>query len=561
MIMARLPLVGGDNGDWGDVLNQFLEISHNADGALLSSAVSTAGAYFKPGTGIPSSDLASAVQTDIGLAATAVQLSAVGAVSGVASLDSSGFIPAAQFGNTIAAPLNDRGGQVFNVKAYGATGNGSTDDTAAIKAALAAVPSGGTIFVPAGTYKVSAPLIIPPGVTFQGSTRTLWFPSEGGTTNGVLAPASRIMPSASFTGVNAIGSTTINGVVALIEKATGGYSAASGNQTIANITVDGANLPGGNAYDAYIVYGSVMGVTMSNCGGTNVGGHGLETAFAAVNGEGYGFLNEIDMSHCVFYNCGGDGMHLVATADSTFTACHVIACTGNAWYLDQVGNSRFLGCKGEWSNIGWYVTWPSGFSNQPRQTFIGCSTDFNTTDGFYINGNQTGGFILLSGCDFHGDGSGSSSTAAGLHISGAAYTVLVTGCGVITGSTHAGANPYGPAIGIKIDSTPTLVSIDNSYFQGYTSAWTTDGTGTVITGLGVQTSTGGTPTAPTAASARVTMAAGGLQLNGASTTYSGSGAPSAGLGNNGDYYLRSDTPGTTNQRIYVKSAGAWSGIV
>jgi len=35
------------------------------------------------------------------------------------------------------------------------------------------------------------------------------------------------MPSASFTGANAIGSTTINGVVALVEKATGGYSAAS----------------------------------------------------------------------------------------------------------------------------------------------------------------------------------------------------------------------------------------------------------------------------------------------------------------------------------------------
>ena len=43
--------------------------------------------------------------------------------------------------------------------------------------------------------------------------------------------------------------------------------------------------------------------------------------------------------------------------------------------------------------------------------------------------------------------------------------------------------------------------------------------------------------------------------------WGGSGAPSAGLGANGDYYFRSDTPGTANQRIYVKSAGAWTGIV
>jgi hypothetical protein len=43
--------------------------------------------------------------------------------------------------------------------------------------------------------------------------------------------------------------------------------------------------------------------------------------------------------------------------------------------------------------------------------------------------------------------------------------------------------------------------------------------------------------------------------------YAGSGVPASGLGADGDYYLRTDTPGTTNQRIYVKSAGAWTGIL
>lgn len=42
----------------------------------------------------------------------------------------------------------------FNVKNYGAAGNGSTDDTAAIAAAISAASSagGGTVFFPAGTY-------------------------------------------------------------------------------------------------------------------------------------------------------------------------------------------------------------------------------------------------------------------------------------------------------------------------------------------------------------------------------------------------------------------------
>jgi hypothetical protein len=51
----------------------------------------------------------------------------------------------------------------------------------------------------------------------------------------------------------------------------------------------------------------------------------------------------------------------------------------------------------------------------------------------------------------------------------------------------------------------------------------------------------------------------GLSQSGSITQ--GSGVPSNANGNNGDYYFRTDTPGTANQRIYVKSAGVWTGIV
>ncbi len=49
---------------------------------------------------------------------------------------------------------------------------------------------------------------------------------------------------------------------------------------------------------------------------------------------------------------------------------------------------------------------------------------------------------------------------------------------------------------------------------------------------------------------------------GACTLYSGSGAPGTGLGGIGDYYFRSDTPSTANQRLYAKTgASTWTGIV
>ena len=40
--MARLPVPGGDSGTWGEILNDFLDEAHNADGSLKQSAVTGA---------------------------------------------------------------------------------------------------------------------------------------------------------------------------------------------------------------------------------------------------------------------------------------------------------------------------------------------------------------------------------------------------------------------------------------------------------------------------------------------------------------------------------------
>lgn len=72
------------------------------------------------------------------------------------------------------------GGLPFNVKSYGAVGNGSTDDSAAITAAIAAAyaAGGGTVYFPAGTYRVLSQLVIPndgetvprqPAITLRGA--------------------------------------------------------------------------------------------------------------------------------------------------------------------------------------------------------------------------------------------------------------------------------------------------------------------------------------------------------------------------------------------------------
>jgi len=46
-------------------------------------------------------------------------------------------------------------GASVNVIDYGATGNGTTNDTAAIQAAIDSRTSGGTVYFPCGTYSVT----------------------------------------------------------------------------------------------------------------------------------------------------------------------------------------------------------------------------------------------------------------------------------------------------------------------------------------------------------------------------------------------------------------------
>jgi hypothetical protein len=58
--------------------------------------------------------------------------------------------------------------QVVSVKDFGAVGNGTTDDTAAIQAAIDATVGGGTLLLPVGTYLVSDTLTFTSVITFQG---------------------------------------------------------------------------------------------------------------------------------------------------------------------------------------------------------------------------------------------------------------------------------------------------------------------------------------------------------------------------------------------------------
>ena len=62
--MARLPSPGSDQGQWGAILNEFLNVEHNSDGTLKASG-SIGSRYVKPSAGIPETDLDASVRTKL----------------------------------------------------------------------------------------------------------------------------------------------------------------------------------------------------------------------------------------------------------------------------------------------------------------------------------------------------------------------------------------------------------------------------------------------------------------------------------------------------------------
>jgi hypothetical protein len=79
--------------------------------------------------------------------------------------------PALNNTGRVVGALLDKGGAVVNVKAYGAVGDDSVSDSAAIQAAIADAQgkSISVVFVPDGIYRLSTSITVPLGITIQGS--------------------------------------------------------------------------------------------------------------------------------------------------------------------------------------------------------------------------------------------------------------------------------------------------------------------------------------------------------------------------------------------------------
>ncbi len=104
--------------------------------------------------------------------------------SGVA--DASQISYTAPYTNSVTYNVEEKLAQYVSVKDFGAVGDGVTDDTDAINNALAAMTSGGTVYMPEGTYKTTDSIVVGiNGVTLIGAGRQATVIKPEGTFNAI----------------------------------------------------------------------------------------------------------------------------------------------------------------------------------------------------------------------------------------------------------------------------------------------------------------------------------------------------------------------------------------
>lgn len=368
----------------------------------------------------------------------------------------------------------------INVKdsPYSATGDGSTDDRAAIQRALDDVGSaGGAVFFPPGDYVVSGPLVPKSRTLMYGSHVPRW-------DKPVNPPSScKIRVRSAFSGSGLVAPAADATAVAIRNLALVGADVGSG--------IHGLRLP-----DASVAIGAQTWTFE-------------DVTIAGFSGSGiYGRLHVGLLARCFIHNNREWGVN--ASAGNDWNDVHVADCFV---YFNRLGNLYFGGSE-ESAGIDFSNCRFERAGTNPDDSlsplnadapgvrlasarnieFVNCTTDANTGNGFeMVHESDTVDYrpdnILLANCRFARDGTGDQSTLgnfAGVKVQGPTSQstdmpvhIKLVNCGVTAGkASDSGAGTIiGPRYGVWFENTrffqwmggrvaPSSQASDNWYYSG-----------------------------------------------------------------------------------------------
>jgi hypothetical protein len=400
-----------------------------------------------------------------------------------------------------------RGALVFDVKDYGAVGNGSTDDAAAIQATVtAATSTGGTVYLPPGVYKVLTAIVPANNIAIVGA-------GIGSTV---------IQPGAAVCAINSVLSGTYVKATPLTRF------------TLAHLTIDGVNQGATfnvgykGVFCQYLAQCEFEDLTIQNCIATGLGIDFLTqgTVIHAVRAIGNGRLNQgggsgagsngigvgtgqytvedFTVSDCYASGNGRYGIMIESQTSATSYGPRISNCFSTANYNHGYGSAGGNGAI--WSHCVAYANNLDGFSidngtvgatAQPStaDTYVGCEAIGNTRYGFSYQPTANnavsvagGGNHTYSGCKSYGNTSlgfninsaashpcsgftyvgceSFSNGASGFQVQGASNDIKISGCKINANGQTSGTSKVGILIGAAV--TGLQISDNRVYDDGST---------------------------------------------------------------------------------------------
>lgn len=241
----------------------------------------------------------------------------------------------------------------INAKDYGATGDGTTDDTVGFQAACAAALADQKVmYLPAGTYKLTGKVEVPFGMIGDGSDNTLIQGVNAGVNSGTLIE---------FTGPGTYQGFTIDGAVSADPTPPFGTHVFTGWENLEILSDD---------------------VTCIDVVSQN-------SAKAGFRAWGYSRLAFIDCRTDRTRNLGGDGFFNYKCFDCTYINCRATDYTriGFVFDGDAVNSAQrvsYTDCYAEDGHDAQSPNFNAGFwaENHDAAMFKNCKTSTNESRGF-----------------------------------------------------------------------------------------------------------------------------------------------------------------------------------
>lgn len=331
----------------------------------------------------------------------------------------------------------------FNAKTFGATGNGTTDDTAALQATIDAAQAagGGVVFIPAGTYKITVPLQL-----YSGTHPTI----------------------TAYTNITIQGSgASPTSGTAIVQHTTGADCIKAINDT--SNSAQSQNL-------------TFIGFSVAFTGTLTNSGNGIYLSQFAAGGPPYQQCNFQNVNAVNLQGTGKYGFNFESIITSTIDTCTANSCA-NGFYLNGGANGdnnsvntsvSFINCYANMSDNG-----VNGYNclDNTYISFVSCACDYgvnSTGTAYTINGCNAISF-LACGCELasgvslsnawkiNGSSSGIGIYDSYMFQSKSTIDVYVTGGATAHVIGFRDSSSVSGSTGLKIDSGSIVTEIDCDY--------------------------------------------------------------------------------------------------